>query len=116
MREMFTSIENLNVIIDGVISTLVQPTPEDRYMARIIHARFILNSSRILSDLKEIEKLGDDELKGFLEKYLTEFKSAFRSVFVSKHGFGSVIAERYAECAAATMAEVIDSSLAIARQ
>lgn len=117
MEKMYIELEKVNEVIDGVFATLVQNSAEDRYMARMVHARFTLNSSKILSDLKEIEKIGDDDaLEVFLESYFVEFKSAFRTCFISKHGFGSLMAERYASCAAASMSEVIDSWLAIARQ
>lgn len=117
MEKMYIELEKVNDVIDGVFATLIVNSDEDKYMSRMVHARFVLNSSRILSDLKEIEKITNgDDFEIFLENYLVEFKSTFRSCFISKHGFGSIAAERYASCAAASMAEVVDSWLAIARQ
>ena len=113
MEKMFNEIEKVNQVIDGVFDTFVSSTDEDKYMARMVHARFTLNSANILADLKELKKLSDEERTHLLPLWIPDFQNKFQACVESKHGFGGLVADRYGNMAAQAMMEIIDSWLAL---
>lgn len=111
MKEMFNEVGKVIEIIDSVFATLIDNGP--KYEARMVHARFILNSASILADLKELEKLSDEDRRRLLPLWIPDFQNKFQGCIESKHGFGGLVADRYGNMAAQAMTEIIDSWLAL---
>ena len=112
MKEMFNEVAKVIEIIDSVFATLIDNDPS-KYEARMVHARFILNSASILADLNELKKLSDEERTRLIPLWIPDFQNKFQVCIESKHGFGGLVADRYGNMAAQAMMEIIDSWLAL---
>ena len=116
---MAINYENLNrviTIINGVFGSLITTSEMDVYVMHVNRASFTLNAPQILADLQRIEFISEPDFPGFLEKYLMNFKAAYKQSFMSSSGFGDVTSSVYADQATAAMCEIIDTYLAQAKQ
>ena len=113
MSEMYNSYNKVIAIIDNVFNTFVSSSEEDRYIASVNRASFILNTPQILMDLERIGAMSADDIEGFVPKYVENFSSAYKQSFIVSSGFGEATASRYSHQAASSMMEIIDSYLAM---
>ena len=113
MREMYTVYNNTIAIINGVFATLVVNTPEEEFMKHTNNASFVLAVGQITADLDHMAMMTEDDIAGYVPVYIENFVTAYKQSFMSSSGFGETTASAYSTQAAAAMAEIIDTYLAM---